>query len=144
MITLQSQTKLRLLRIKRMKEKFELEYLLKTSPRVLENMIASPTGLSEWFADDVVARDDIYHFDWDGVVESARLLHHKMNSRIRFIWLEDEENGLETFFEINYQVDSMTSMVALRIIDFSEPEDLENSRMLWDQQVGDLKRLLGA
>lgn len=144
MITLQSQTKLRLLRIKRMKEKFELEYLLKTSPRVLENMIASPTGLSEWFADDVSVSDDIYHFDWDGVVESARLLHHKMNSRIRFIWLEDEENGLETFFEINYQVDSMTSMVALRIIDFSEPEDLENSRMLWDQQVGDLKRLLGA
>lgn len=144
MITLQSQTKLRLLRIKRMKEKFELEYLLKTSPRVLENMIASPTGLSEWFADDVSVSDDIYHFDWDGVVESARLLYHKMNSRIRFIWLEDEENGLETFFEINYQVDSMTSMVALRIIDFSEPEDLENSRMLWDQQVGDLKRLLGA
>jgi hypothetical protein len=67
-----------------------------------------------------------------------------MNSRIRFIWLEDEENGLDTFFEINYQVDSMTSMVALRIIDFSEPEDLENSKMLWDQQVNDLKRLLGA
>ena len=35
-------------------------------------------------------------------------------------------------------------MVALRIIDFSEPEDLENSKMLWDQQVNDLKRLLGA
>jgi hypothetical protein len=127
-----------------MKEKFELEYLLKTSPRVLENMIASPTGLSEWFADDVIVSDDIYHFEWDGVAESARLLLHKLNSRIRFIWLEDEEERLDTYFEINYQVDSMTSMVALRIIDFCNPEDLENSKMLWDQQVGDLKRLLGA
>ena len=127
-----------------MKEKFELEYLLKTSPRVLENMIGTPSGLSEWFADDVNAHDDIFSFDWDGTIEEARLLHHKMNSRIRFIWLEDEENGLDTFFEINYQVDSMTSMVALRIIDFSEPEDLENSKMLWDQQVNVLKRLLGA
>jgi len=127
-----------------MKEKFELEYLLKTSPRVLENMIASPTGLSEWFADDVITNDDIYHFEWDGVTESARLLHHKMNARIRFIWLEDEQNDLDIFFEINYQVDSMTSMVALRIIDFCVPEDLENSTMLWDQQVGNLKRLLGA
>ena len=127
-----------------MKEKFELEYLLKTSPRVLENMIASPTGLSEWFADDVSVSDDIYHFEWDGTIESASLLVHKLNSRIRFIWLEDEEDGLDTYFEINYQVDSMTSMVALRIIDFCIVEDLENSKMLWDQQVGDLKRLLGA
>ena len=127
-----------------MKETFELEYLLKTSPRVLENMIASPTGLSEWFADDVSVSDDIYHFEWDGSIESARLLVHKLNSRIRFIWLEDEEDGLDTYFEINYQVDSMTSMVALRIIDFCTAEDLENSKMLWDQQVGDLKRLLGA
>ena len=35
------------------KNKFELEFLLKTSGKVLENMIFTPAGLSEWFADDV-------------------------------------------------------------------------------------------
>ena len=65
-----------------MKEKIELEYLIKTSPRVLENMIGSPTGLSEWFADDVNANDDIYSFVWDGSVEEARLITHKMNTKI--------------------------------------------------------------
>ena len=127
-----------------MKEKFELEYLLKTSPRVLENMIGSPTGLSEWFADDVNANDDIYSFVWDGSVEEARLITHKMNTKIKFKWLADEEEGLDTYFEINYQVDSMTSMVALRIVDFSSSEDKEGAIMLWDQQINDLKRLLGA
>jgi hypothetical protein len=127
-----------------MKEKFELEYLLKTSPRVLENMIGSPTGLSEWFADDVNANDDIYSFVWDGSVEEARLITHKMNTKIKFKWLADEEEGLDTYFEINYQVDSMTSMVALRIVDFSSAEDKEGAIMLWDQQINDLKRLLGA
>jgi len=127
-----------------MKEKFELEYLLKTSPRVLENMIGSPTGLSEWFADDVNANDDIYSFVWDGSVEDARLITHKMNTKIKFKWLADEEEGLDTYFEINYQVDSMTSMVALRIVDFSSAEDKEGAIMLWDQQINDLKRLLGA
>jgi len=127
-----------------MKEKFELEYLLKTSPRVLENMIGSPTGLSEWFADDVNANDDIYSFVWDGSVEEARLITHKMNTKIKFKWLADEEEGLDTYFEINYQVDSMTSMVALRIVDFASAEDKEGAVMLWDQQINDLKRLLGA
>ncbi len=127
-----------------MKEKFELEYLLKTSPRVLENMIGSPTGLSEWFADDVNANDDIYSFVWDGSVEEARLITHKMNTKIKFKWLADEEEGLDTYFEINYQVDSMTSMVALRIVDFASLEDKEGAIMLWDQQINDLKRLLGA
>ena len=127
-----------------MKEKFELEYLLKTSPRVLENMIGSPTGLSEWFADDVNANDDIYSFVWDGSVEEARLITHKMNTKIKFKWLADEEEGLDTYFEINYQVDSMTSMVALRIVDFASTEDKEGAIMLWDQQINDLKRLLGA
>ncbi len=127
-----------------MKEKFELEYLLKTSPRVLENMIGSPTGLSEWFADDVNANDDIYSFVWDGSVEEARLITHKMNTKIKFKWLADEEEGLDTYFEINYQVDSMTSMVALRIVDFAYAEDKEGAIMLWDQQINDLKRLLGA
>lgn len=127
-----------------MKEKFELEYLLKTSPRVLENMIGSPTGLSEWFADDVNANDDIYSFVWDGSVEEARLITHKINTKIKFKWLADEEEDLDTYFEINYQVDSMTSMVALRIVDFATAEDKEGAIMLWDQQINDLKRLLGA
>jgi hypothetical protein len=38
----------------------------------------------------------------------------------------------------------MTSMVALRIVDFSSAEDKEGAIMLWDQQINDLKRLLGA
>ena len=49
---------------------FELEYLLKTSTKVLENMLSTPSGLSEWFADDVNIKDDIYTFVWDGSEES--------------------------------------------------------------------------
>ena len=40
------------------KEKFELEYLLMTSPKVLDNMISTPSGLSEWFAEDVNIQND--------------------------------------------------------------------------------------
>ena len=127
-----------------MKEKFELEYLLKTSIRVLDNMIGSPSGLSEWFADDVTVRDDIYSFEWDGSIEEARLVQKKMNSKMKFKWLEDEENGDDYYFEINFEVDSMTSAVSLKVIDFAEADEIESSKMLWEQQINDLKRIIGA
>ena len=127
-----------------MKEKFELEYLLKTSIRVLDNMIGSPSGLSEWFADDVTVRDDIYSFEWDGSIEEARLVQKKMNSKMKFKWLEDEENGDDYYFEINFEVDSMTSAVSLKVIDFSEADEIESTKMLWEQQINDLKRIIGA
>ncbi|MEJ6685669.1 MAG: START-like domain-containing protein [Crocinitomicaceae bacterium] len=127
-----------------MKEKFELEILLKTSLRVLDNMIGSPSGLSEWFADNVTVRDDMYSFEWDGAIEEARLLTRKMNSKMKFRWIEDEENGDDYYFEMNFQIDPMTGIVSLKIVDFSTPDDIESAKMLWEQQINDLRRIIGA
>ncbi len=126
------------------KEKYKLEFLLKTSPRVLEKLITTPDGLSDWFADDVKVQDDIYTFEWDGNEEQARLALYKMNSKIRFQWLEDEEEGLDTFFELSYVVDPMTNSVILHITDFANPSDKEGNLALWNQAINDLKRIIGA
>ena len=127
-----------------MKEKFELEFLFKTSPRVLENMISTPSGLAEWFADDVNHEDDLFSFEWDGNIEQANLLFNKNNSKVRFKWVDDDDGDLDTYFEISSTVDPMTASVSLQIIDFAYPEDKESAILLWNQQVGDLKRILGA
>ena len=126
------------------KVKYELEYLLKTSPKVLENMLCTPSGLSEWFADDVNIKDDIFTFIWDGSEEQARLMNKKPVSRANFKWLYDEEEGNEYFFEMSFDVDPMTKAVIMTIIDFAEEDELEDSQLLWEQQVGELKRVLGA
>ena len=127
-----------------MKEKYKLEFLLKTSPRVLDKLISTPDGLGDWFADDVRVNDDIYTFEWDGNAERARLVQLKMNSKIRFQWLEDEEEGLDTYFELAYIVDPMTNSVILHITDFATPSDQESSAALWNQAISDLKRIIGA
>jgi hypothetical protein len=126
------------------KEKYKLEFLLKTSPRVLEKLITTPDGLSDWFADDVKVNDDIYTFEWDGNEEQARLVLYKMNAKIRFQWLEDEEEGLETYFELSYIVDPMTNSVILHITDFASPSDKEGNLALWNQAINDLKRIICA
>jgi uncharacterized protein YndB with AHSA1/START domain len=126
------------------KEKYKLEFLLKTSPRVLEKLITTPDGLSDWFADDVKVQDDIYTFEWDGNEEQARLLLYKMNSKIRFQWLEDEEEGVETYFELSYIIDPMTNSVILHITDFANSSDKEGNLALWNQAISELKRIIGA
>ena len=123
---------------------FELEFLLKTSPKVLENMLSTPSGLSEWFADDVNIKGDIFTFFWDGSQEEARILTKKLNGKVKFQWLSDEEDGNDVYFEIRYEVDPMTKAVILKIIDFAEPDEIEEVQQLWEQQISDLKRVLGA
>lgn len=126
------------------KRKIELEYLLKTSPRVFENMVSTPSGLAEWYADDVNIKDDIYTFLWDGSEEKARLLTKKSGSHMRWQWLKDEDDETNPYFEISYEVDPMTKALVLHIIDFAEEDDEEEVRMLWESSVSELKRVLGS
>ncbi len=48
-----------------MRLKFELEYTLNCSPKVLFSRLSTPEGLAEWFAEDVNVEGDIFTFIWD-------------------------------------------------------------------------------
>jgi len=124
------------------KEKYELEYLLKTSIKVLDNIVSTPSGLSEWFADDVNIKDDVYTFIWGGSEEEAKLISKKNNARIRWQWVENEDE--DVYFELRYEVDPMTKSVILTVTDFAEADELEEAQRLWEQQVKTLRRTLGA
>lgn len=126
------------------KEKFELEFLLKTSTKVLNNMITTPSGLSEWFADDVNLKEDLFIFIWDGSEEEARVLSNKANSKIRWQWVEDEEDGIDSYFELKMDVDPMTKAVILNITDFAEPDEMDEAKLLWEKQINNLKSVIGA
>lgn len=126
------------------KEQFELEYVLKTSPKVLDKLLINPDGLSEWFADDVLVKDDLYTFQWDGSEEQARLISKKSGEGIKWQWLHDEEDELDTFFELRYTIDPMTKAVILSIVDFAEPSEKDQSVRLWESQISNLRRVIGA
>jgi uncharacterized protein YndB with AHSA1/START domain len=125
------------------RKKVELEYLLKTSPKILYNMISTPSGLSEWFADDVNVRGEVLTFFWDGSEEKAKVLAKVKDQFIRFQW--DYDEGEDVFFEFRIKIDPITREVALIITDFvDEDDDEESATGLWESQVDDLRRVLGA
>ena len=53
------------------KVKYELEFQLNSSPQLLYQYISTPSGLSEWFADNVNSRGEFFTFIWDGSEEKA-------------------------------------------------------------------------
>ncbi|MDO9339842.1 MAG: START-like domain-containing protein [Bacteroidales bacterium] len=125
-----------------MRLKFELEYTLNCSSKVLFSRLSTPEGLSEWFAENVNVDGDLFTFFWNGSESIARLSALKENKLVRFEWL-NLENEEENYFEFRINIDELTGDLALIITDFAEADEKEDSIYLWDSQIADLKRLLG-
>ena len=126
------------------KIKYELEFPIQASPQLLFQYISTPSGLSEWYADNVNSRGELFTFIWDGSEEQAKLLLKKSGERVKFRWLEDEEEGSTCFFEIRIQVDEITKDVSLMVTDFAEEDEQDESKMLWENMIGSLKQVLGS
>jgi uncharacterized protein YndB with AHSA1/START domain len=122
--------------------KYELEYTLNCSPKVLFSRLSTPEGLTEWFAEDVNVDGDLFTFSWNKTEATARLAALKDNKFVRFEWLDipDEESN---YFEFKINIEELSGSLALIITDFADPEEKEDSVYLWDSQISDLKRVLG-
>jgi len=126
------------------REKFELEFPLRASPKMLFPFLSTPSGMSEWFCDDVNSRSEMFTFFWDGSEEQARLIKKQQDRLVRFRWISDEEDGLETYFEFRIEVDALTNDTSIIVTDFAESDDMEEAKLLWDSQIRELQHLIGA
>ncbi|WP_067147518.1 START-like domain-containing protein [Pseudotamlana agarivorans] len=126
------------------KIRFDIEFQIHASPQLLYQYISTPSGLSEWFSDNVNSRGELFTFIWDGSEEKAKLLNKKGGERVKFRWIADEEDGLTCYFEIRIQVDEITKDVSLIITDFADDDEVDEAKMLWTNQISSLKQVLGS
>lgn len=124
------------------KQKYELEYVINASPKVLFARLSTPGGLSEWFADDVNIEGSVLTFVWDKTVQKAELLCSKENRVVRFRWLDDPDP--KSFFEFRISQDPLTNDVSLSITDFADENEIDDAKGLWDKQISQLFSQLGS
>ncbi|MGB0376749.1 MAG: START-like domain-containing protein [Flavobacteriaceae bacterium] len=126
------------------KSPFSIEFDIQSSPQLLFPYLSTPSGLSEWFADNVNSRGELFTFIWDDSEEYAKLLSKKNNEKVKFQWQTDEDDQEDYYFEFYIQVDEITKDVSLIVSDFADEDELEEAKMLWQNSIADLKQVLGS
>ncbi|MCD6333191.1 MAG: SRPBCC domain-containing protein [Bacteroidales bacterium] len=123
------------------KKRFEIEYAVNSSPKVLYARLNTASGLSEWFADDVILENNIFTFIWEGTAQRAEKVLHKDNKVVRYRWLDEED---DSYFEFKIIKRDLTGDVALLVTDFADEDEVEDAKDLWNKQIEQLCTLLGS
>lgn len=124
------------------KGKYQMEFIIRCPVTLLYDFISTPSGLQEWFADDVNLKNDMYSFNWDGQIQQAKLLNAKIDNYLRFRWIDKPEG---TYVEFRLLQDELTGEVSLVVTDFGDSEDdIITNRRLWESQIQRLIKVMGA
>lgn len=123
------------------KIKFEIEFPIHASSNFLHHYLASPDGLSEWFADNVNSRGELYTFFWDGSEEQASQKLFNKEEKVQYRWLDDDD---DVYFEFKIIVDALTNDLSLIVTDFADEDEVDEQKMFWENQIEALKRCIGA
>lgn len=124
------------------KGKYVMEFIIRCPVTLLYDFLTTPSGLQEWFADDVHLKDDAYTFNWDGQMQKAQLLNAKIDNYLRFRWVDKPEG---TYVEFRITQDELTGEISLTVTDFGEnEEDIVTNKRLWESQIQRLIKVMGA
>ena len=126
------------------KSRYELEFPINSSPQLLYQYISTPSGLSEWFADNVNSRGEFFTFIWNDSEENARLTSKKTGEKVKFRWIDENNKDTDYFFELRILEDEITKDVSLMIIDFAIDDEIGEATLLWENQISDLKHVIGS
>jgi uncharacterized protein YndB with AHSA1/START domain len=126
------------------KIRYEIEFPINSSPQLLYQYISTPSGLSEWFADNVNSRGEFFTFIWNDSEEKARLASKKADEKVKFKWVDDNNKDSEYYFELHIIVDEITKDVSLTVVDFADADEVKEAKLLWENQISDLKHVIGS
>ena len=84
--------------------KHNLEFQINSSVNILFNWMSNSSRLAVWFTDDVIIKDKIYSFFWDGYSNDSKILK-KDNQFIRFKWVNNEKT--ESYFNSKYRLKTL-------------------------------------
>ena len=129
------------------KQKFVGEYPINASRKMLFPYLSTATGLCQWFADDVNINniDKTLIFIVDGEERIAVIDSINKNRYVKFRFLIDGEKPKENdTLEFRLEVNDLTQEVFVRVEEYTESDDLEESYQIWDNLLAQLKEIIGA
>ncbi len=130
------------------KLKFVSDYQINTSRKIIYPYLSTASGLSQWFADDVVINEDkVYNFIYDGEDHFARPTIMRSNRHVKFEFFDPQEgegNGVDhSFIEFKLEENELTQTFYLRVIEYGDAFDEQEQRSIWEGLITNLKEIIG-
>ncbi|MBD1396016.1 ATPase [Pontibacter sp. JH31] len=132
--------------MKATKTKFVCEYPVNASAKLLYPYLSTPSGLAQWFCDDVLVDEDkIFNFAWDGRSHFAEMTSHRTNRSVRFLFLNDDKTHSSdpSYVDFSIETSELTQEQYLKVSDYSEEDDLEELSELWEHLMQKLREIVG-
>ena len=129
------------------KQKFIGEYQINASRKMLFPYLSTATGLCQWFADDVNINniDKTLIFILDGEERIAVIDSIKNNRYVKFRFLNEDEKPKENAtLEFRLEINELTQSVFVRVEEYTDTDDLEESYQIWENLLSQLKEIIGA
>ncbi len=130
------------------KLKFISDYQINTSRKIIYPYLSTASGLSQWFAEDVVINEDkVYNFIYDGEDHFARPTIMRSNRHVKFEFFdpkEGENNGVDhSFIEFKLEENELTQTFYLRVIEYGDAFDEQEQSSIWEGLINNLKEIIG-
>lgn len=123
---------------------YTAEFEFKASRKMLFPYITTPSGLTQWFADDVTVNEDqVYTFSWDDEQTQARLAAQRLNKFVRFEFLDESDEEPRPVIEMQLDENDLTGTVFLNVNDSVTADDEEEFRAIWNQMADSLREIVG-
>ena len=128
------------------KSKFVADYQINASRKMIFNYLSTASGLEDWFADEVrIDEDKNFIFFFDKEEHHARVASIRLNNHIKFDFFDpdnpDEED--HSYVEFKLEENEVTQTMFLKVVDYTDDYDEEESRAIWDGLIGELKETIG-
>ena len=127
------------------KQKFIGEYQINASRKMLFPYLSTATGLCQWFADDVNINniDKTLIFILDGDERIAVIDSIKNNRYVKFRFLNEDEKPKENdTLEFRLEINELTQSVFVRVEEYTDTDDLEESYQIWENLLSQLKEII--
>lgn len=123
------------------KHRFEREYAINASPRILFPYIASASGLAQWFCDDArLGPEQCLTMVWDKQNHYAEVTAERPGRSVRYVFLDEHKQPKAdaSYIDLTLEASRITQEVFLRVTDYSS-YSTEEQLELWESLVGRLR-----
>lgn len=129
------------------KNKFEYEFEINASKKMLYPYLSTASGLARWYADDAsIDEDKIFHFTWEDKDHKAMKVNHRNNSYVRFEFISNEAISDEEepdYVEFKIETNDMTETTFIKVVEYTEFDDYDEQTEVWENLLTTLKETVG-